>query len=73
MIKAITGLPVDVHFGPDNQSWPDWRQDQALLNEEDTEDALLPVTPPDVIAILGFDPLDFASSNEVEAAHKLQV
>lgn len=36
----------------------DWRKHSAET-DEDPDDELLPITPPDVIHVLGFDPLDF--------------
>ena len=38
----------------------DWRN--ILADESDPDDELLSETPPDVVAVLGFDPLEFADS-----------
>ena len=45
-------------LGKDHDVSPndDWRT--HLVDEEDPDDELLPETPADVIAILGFDPLE---------------
>lgn len=45
----------DVHFGTAETPLPDWR---ATANDDDggDDDEELPKTPPDVIAMLGFDP-----------------
>ena len=45
-----------VHFGSMNKPLPDWRTQPA--DDSDPDDELLPQTPPDVVAVLGFDPLD---------------
>ena len=49
----------DAHWGSAEAELPDWRT--VLADEDDADDdELLDETPPDVIAMLGFDPLDFA-------------
>jgi len=46
----------NAHWGNIGNPLPDWR---AIDQEDDADDDReLPETPPDVIAILGFDPLD---------------
>jgi hypothetical protein len=49
-----TQLP-DVFFGPPTGKPTNWRM-MADDNAPD-DDELLPVTPPDVVELLGFDPL----------------
>ena len=46
---------ADVYFDGDAG---DWREDAALIDEDDPDDELLAETPPDVIAVLGFDPAE---------------
>ena len=46
----------DVVLG--DEKLPDWRED---VEEEDSDDELLDKTPEDVVAILGFDPLELNS------------
>lgn len=56
----MSSLP-DVHFGPVGQPLPDWRKARTEIDEgqtDDDDDELLPETPPDVVAMLGFDPLE---------------
>ena len=45
-----------IHFGSPVAGLPDWRKDTT--EEIDPDDELLRDTPEDVIAILGFDPLE---------------
>jgi hypothetical protein len=52
----------DVYFGEAGNPLPNWRLDPELLVEEDPDDELLPETPEDVIAVLGFDPLELFES-----------
>lgn len=48
-------FPFDVHFGvPSNAK--DWRKADVDTGPDDDEE--LAETPPDVVAILGFDPKD---------------
>ena len=53
-------IDYDIHFGPvDENKKVDWRE--ALKDEPDIDDdEELEVTPPDVIAMLGFDPKEFS-------------
>lgn len=44
----------ELHFGYVTQKPIDWRKHK---DESKDDDALLPKTPPDVIGMLGFDPL----------------
>jgi len=46
----------DVFLGEVNTPIPDWRE--VGLEETEPDDELLRETPSDVIAILGFDPLE---------------
>lgn len=55
-MPEIVGQDNVVHFGAVDAPPVDWRQTPA---PEDPDDDLLPVTPPDVVALLGFDPLEF--------------
>lgn len=52
-----SSLP-DVHFGAVRAAPIDWRK---LPAEPDPDDEQLAKTPADVLAILGFDPLDEAA------------
>jgi len=54
-MSAVYGQNSDVYFG-ENDLVEDWRSD--LLVVDDLDDEELPVTPADVVAMLGFDPLD---------------
>jgi hypothetical protein len=45
-----------VHFGPVGEPL-DWR-DPKFADDTPDDDAELAVTPPDVVGILGFDPLE---------------
>ena len=49
----------DVHFGPPSKKPLDWR-DEKFDDDAPDDDAELPETSPDVLALLGFDPLDEA-------------
>lgn len=40
----------------------DWRAEQD--DDPDPDDELLPVTPQDVVDVLGFDPLEFAEGEK---------
>jgi len=55
-MAEVEGLKLDVHFGGIGKPLPDWRK--AGLDDADPDDELLDETPADVIAILGFDPLE---------------
>lgn len=46
----------DVYFFDPSKGPPDWREDLSLQSEVDPDDEELSSTPPDVVAILGFDP-----------------
>lgn len=46
--------PGDVHFGDVDKPLPDWHK-SPIVDDEDPDDEDIPA-PPDVIAILGFDP-----------------
>jgi hypothetical protein len=48
----------DVHFGKVEAKPIDWRDIKELDREAPDDDAELPETPPDVTAMLGFDPKD---------------
>ena len=54
---------VGVHVGEAGAPIKPWRE-VLDPNDEDPDDEQLAVTPPDVVAALGFDPLD-----EDEAPH----
>ena len=47
----------DAHFGPPAANPLDWR-DEEFDDDAPDDDAELEETPPDVVAMLGFDPLD---------------
>lgn len=44
------------HFGYYGKPLPDWRKAPDADDDDDPDDEELEVTPPDVVAILGFDP-----------------
>jgi hypothetical protein len=69
-MAEIVGHDCDVHFGEIDRPLPDWREDESLLNEEDPDDELLIPTPADVVAILGFDPLDIWKKDKEELEEK---
>ena len=46
----------DIHYGTAEGELPDWRKSED--DDEDPDDEELPETPPEIIEILGFDPLD---------------
>ena len=48
----------DVYFGEVDNPLLDWRKSKSLIDEEDPDDELLDETPEDVVALLGFDPLE---------------
>jgi hypothetical protein len=52
-------LLPDAHFGPPAANPLDWR-DEEFEDDAPDDDAELTETPPDVVAMLGFDPLDEA-------------
>jgi hypothetical protein len=58
----------DVYFGKYGRSTKDWRS--ALVNQEDPDDELLYETPADVVGMLGFDPAETDSDDEIEKAEK---
>jgi hypothetical protein len=47
------GLP-DAYFGPVGKQPHDWRKQPDIGSDDDAD---LAVTPPDVVALLGFDPV----------------
>jgi len=57
-VADIPGLDADIHFGSIDSKPDDWRKDKDLIEEIDPDDDELFDTPKDVIAILGFDPLE---------------
>lgn len=57
-MAEIPDLDADVHFGSIGSRPDDWRKDKNLTDEVDPDDDELFDTPDDVIAILGFDPLE---------------
>lgn len=59
--SAGDALP-DAHWGTAEAPLPDWREGDD--DDPDPDDEELPETPPDVIAMLGFDPLDFTDDAE---------
>jgi len=59
-----TGSPV-VFVGPKK----DWRDNPDVANETDPDDELLSKTPEDVVAILGFDPLDADTGDEDDGSN----
>jgi uncharacterized protein len=61
----MSGALPDARWGTAATPLPDWRR-AGLDDDADPDDELLPETPPDVIAALGFDPLDYA---DPEFAH----
>jgi uncharacterized protein YjbI with pentapeptide repeats len=54
-VSRIEGLDADVHFGSVDDEDADWRSELVDVDPDDEE---LAQTPDDVIAILGFDPLE---------------
>ena len=58
MVDQMSDLP-DVHFGSITAKPKDWR---AETPEADPDDEELTTTPPEVVKILGFDPLHENSS-----------
>jgi hypothetical protein len=52
----------DVHFGPCDETI-DWRE---CVDDSPDDDAELAVTPPDVVGILGFDPLELKGEAHLE-------
>ncbi len=59
-------MDYDIHFGKvEEGKIVDWRKE--LENEPDVDDdEELDVTPPDVIAMLGFDPKEFSDKPKSE-------
>ena len=53
----MSGTLPDARFGSATASPADWRA--GADEDNDPDDTLLAVTPPDVVAMLGFDPLEF--------------
>ncbi len=58
----VYGLDSDVFFGAAETELPDWRS--AKDADVDADDEQLEVTPADVVAALGFDPLDLDEPDE---------
>ena len=56
----IPGMPVRVGWGKVGEPQPDWRDDLSV--DRDPDDEELSSTPADVVAVLGFDPLEGATS-----------
>jgi hypothetical protein len=56
-MSAVQGLPLDIYFGDADSTLPDWRAVDVDL-DDDPDDELLDETPADVVAMLGFDPLE---------------
>lgn len=48
----------DVFFGDVDAPLPDWRNGETQEDNDSDDDEPLPKTPEDVVASLGFDPLD---------------
>jgi hypothetical protein len=57
------GLFPDVHFGPVGEPL-DWRE--CAPDDSPDDDAELFPTPPDVVGILGFDPLELKGEAHLE-------
>jgi hypothetical protein len=51
-------LPGAVEFGSVANPLPEWRDNDAVAQDDDPDDKTMPETPADVTAILGFDPLE---------------
>jgi len=68
-MAEIEGLESDVHFGEIGQPLPDWREFDFV--DIDPDDEELEETPADVVAVLGFDPLEL-EDEEVEGEKHLQ-
>ena len=58
-----SGRIAQVFFGDPEKPPPKWREEP---DDEDPDDEELPETPPDVVAMLGFDPLEVARSDDAE-------
>ena len=56
----MSGNLPDVAFGHADAELPDWRA-EPFADDAADDDEELAETPPDVIAMLGFDPLDEAT------------
>lgn len=63
-MAEIHGQDADIHFGEIDRPLSDWRADGDLSSQPDPDDELLAVTPPDVVAVLGFDPLEWERDNK---------
>lgn len=61
-MTVIFDTDQEVHFGEIGAELPNWR---LLPDEPDPDDEVLEETPADVVAILGFDPLEFATNEDV--------
>ena len=42
----------------------DWRKELDEEYDKDPDDEIMDQTPPDVVEVLGFDPLEFAEEDE---------
>jgi hypothetical protein len=68
-VNTIKGMDVDVAWGAVDKPAVDWRkQPDADL---DADDETLPFTSPDVVAMLGFDPLELEGSVKANQFHSL--
>jgi transcriptional regulator with XRE-family HTH domain len=56
-IRAQAGSPGRKAKAPKEEAGIDWRKQLNDENDPDPDDELLPETPPEVIAAIGFDPL----------------
>lgn len=62
----MSGTLPDARWGDADAPLPDWRK-TATDDDDDPDDELLTETPPDVIAILGFDPMETDDDGETRA------
>ena len=63
----MAGTDTDVHFGEISGAEVDWRS-QEDEEDDDPDDEELEETPPDVVAVLGFDPLEVDTDEEPSSA-----
>lgn len=52
----VHGLDLDVNFEGLPEDGPNWRDELSEEDDTDPDDEEMEVTPPDVVAMLGFDP-----------------
>jgi hypothetical protein len=65
---GITRIPIpEAHFGALDQPHRNWREVLANEPEQPDDDELLPETPPDIIGMLGFDPLELEDDDPSKA------